>query len=483
MEMKKIKIIFLMVVGLLLLAGGQALAEEQGADGKFTVTVLENAKGTVSVSQTQDGTYTNPCTLDVIQEEGVDKGNGIGYFKVTPEEGWELYYLYEKNGESFDIAYTCSKIADEGDSIIYSGRVVSPKDVALYPVFKNTETGEFAYVEGTEPEVPINIKLQTAENKAGTALVAHNNYTIDANEQAFYHEIFFKNMDAYRNTCNFDIKVKALEGYEFHNLVVDGKTTNGGSVIQWMGHPDELEDGSVVWNAYISAEDAEKFAVDGILKLRPIFKNIETGELVYSDETPVTPPEPDNPEPTDQRDWVNVTIAQNPCGFFEIQEGANTEWTNGQLPAWNDSMGGEKFLMFSFGARPEEGYSFYKLETDAKTDIKLYPHPKDEEKNLEIFVCETRYPIEQTITDIIYYPIFKNNTTGELVYPEGYPGKETSNRPETPEATTKTDTEARETKGTNPKTGIQEEMLWGAVALLSVAVLAVIAGKCLVSKK
>lgn len=43
--MKKIKMIFLMVAGLLLLAGGQALAEEQGASGKFTITVLENAKG------------------------------------------------------------------------------------------------------------------------------------------------------------------------------------------------------------------------------------------------------------------------------------------------------------------------------------------------------------------------------------------------------------------------------------------------------
>lgn len=141
--------------------------------------------------------------------------------------------------------------------MIYSGRVVTPKDTTLYPVFKNTETGEFAYVEGTAPEVPTNIKLQTAKNKAGSALIAHNDYTVDLNDQVFYSEIFFKNTNAYQNTCYFALKAKGLEGYEFFNLVVDGKTTNGGSVIQWMAHPAELEDGSVVWDAYISAEDTK----------------------------------------------------------------------------------------------------------------------------------------------------------------------------------------------------------------------------------
>lgn len=369
--MKKIKMIFLMVAGLLLLAGGQALAEEQGASGKFTITVLENAKGTVSVSQSQHGEYTNPCTLEPIQDEGGDKGQGRCYFKVTPAAGWEFDNLYEKSGEAFYSAYGCTKIGDEGDSVIYSGYVVNPKDVTLYPVFKNTETGEFAYVEGTAPEVPANIKLQAAENKAGSVLLAHHDYTTDIDEQTFYPEIFYKSTGAYGNTCDFALKAKALEGYEFHNLVVDGKTTNGGSVIQWMGHPDELEDGSVVWDAYISAEDAEKFAVDGILKLRPIFKNIETGELVYSDETPVIPPEPETPETP---------------------------------------------------ADPE------KPETPDKP---VAPAP---------------------------------------------------DTPITPQEPTKTDTEVTETKSTNPKTGIQEEMLWGAVVLLAVAALAVIAGKHLAQK-
>lgn len=371
MEMKKIKFIFLMVAGLLLLAGGQALAEEQGADGKFTVTVLENAKGTVSVSPTQGGTYTNPCTLEVIQE-GIDKGQGIGYFKVTPEDGWKLYGFYEKDGEAYNPACTHHEVAKDENSVIYYARLYSSKDVSIYPVFQNVKTGEFAYIEGTEPVVPTDIRIQTAENKAGSALVAYNDYTIDLNEQVFYQEIFFKNTNGYSNTCYFSVKAKALEEYEFHNLVVDGKTTNGGSVIQWMGHPDELEDGSVIWDAYISAEDAEKFAVDGILKLRPIFKNIETGELVYSDETPVTPPEPETPETP---------------------------------------------------ADPE------KPETPNKP---VAPAP---------------------------------------------------DTPVTPQEPTKTDTEVTETKSTNPKTGIQEEMLWGAVALLAVAALAVIAGKYLASKK
>lgn len=367
--MKKIKFIFLMVAGLLLFAGGQALAEEQGSGEKFTVTVLENAKGSVSVSQTQDGAYSNPCTLEPIQEEGVDKGWGRCYFKVTPAAGWEFDNLYEKSGEAFYSAYACSKIADEGNSVIYSGSVVIPKDVTLYPVFKNIKTGEFAYVEGTAPEVPTNIKLQTAENKAGSVLLAHHDLTTDLVEQTFYPEIFYKSTGAYGNTCDFYLKVKALEGYEFYNLVVDGKTTNGGSVIQWMGYPTESEDGLIIWDAYISAKDAEKFAVDGVLKLNPIFKNIETGELVYSDETPVTPPTPDNPDPE----------------------------------------------------KPE-------------------------------------------------------NPPVEPVNPA--PGTS-----ETTQEPAKTDVEVTEIKSTNPKTGIQEEMLWGAAAIIMVAALAVVAKKRRISKK
>lgn len=365
--MKKIKFIFLMVAGLLLFAGGQALAEEQGPGEKFTVTVLENAKGTVSISQTQDGTYTNPCTLEVIQE-GIDKGKGIGYFKVTPEEGWKLNGFYEKNGEAYNPACTHHEVAKDENSVIYSASLYSSKDVSIYPVFQNVKTGEFAYVEGTEPVVPTDIRIQTAENKAGSALVAYNDYPIDLNDQVFYQEIFFKNTQGYSNTCYFSIKAKAMEGYEFHNLVVDGKTTNGGSVIQWMGHPADLEDGSVVWDAYISAEDAEKFAVDGVLKLNPIFKNIETGELVYSDETPVTPPDPDNPD----------------------------------------------------SEKPE-------------------------------------------------------NPSVEPVNPA--PGTS-----ETTQEPAKTDAEVTEIKSTNPKTGIQEEIMWGAAAVLMATALAVIAGKRRIQK-
>lgn len=369
--MKKVKLIFLMVAGLLLLAGSPALAADTVSADTFTVTILDNAKGAVSVSPTQDGEYTNPCTLEPIQEEGVDKGQGRCYFKVTPEAGWEFDNLYEKSGEFFYSAYSCSKIADEGDSVIYSGSVVTPKDVTLYPVFKNTETGEFAYVEGTAPEVPTNIKLQTAENKAGSVLLAHHDYTTDLNKQTFYQEIFYKSTGAYSNTCDFALKAKAREGYKFHNLVVDGKVTNGGSVIRWMGHPADLEDGSIVWDAYISAEDAEKFAVDGVLKLYPIFENIETGELVYSDETPVDPVDPVDPvEPVDP---VNPVDPVKP----------------------------------------------------------VKPEP--------------------------------------TVIPAGNEGTQT-------QVTTKTES-------TNPKTGIQEEMLWGAAAVISVAALAVVARKRLVRKK
>ncbi|WP_074617638.1 hypothetical protein [Eubacterium maltosivorans] len=327
--MKKVKLIFLMVAGLLLLAASPALAADPVSADTFTVTILENAKGAVSVSQTQDGEYTNPCTLEPIQEEGVDKGKGECYFKVTPEPGWELDNLYEKSGEIFYGAYSCSKIAEEGDSVIYSGRVVTPKDTTLYPVFKNTETGEFAYVEGTAPEVPTNIKLQTAKNKAGSVLIAHNDYTVDLNDQVFYSEIFFKNTNAYQNTCYFALKAKGLEGYEFFNLVVDGKTTNGGSVIQWMAHPAELEDGSVVWDAYISAEDTKKFAVDGVLKLSPIFKNIETGELVYCDETPVDPVDPVDPvNPVNPVDPVKPEPTVTPAGNEGTQVTTKTESTN-----------------------------------------------------------------------------------------------------------------------------------------------------------
>ncbi|SDP43676.1 hypothetical protein SAMN04515624_1122 [Eubacterium maltosivorans] len=328
-KMKKVKLIFLMVAGLLLLAASPALAADPVSADTFTVTILENAKGAVSVSQTQDGEYTNPCTLEPIQEEGVDKGKGECYFKVTPEPGWELDNLYEKSGEIFYGAYSCSKIAEEGDSVIYSGRVVTPKDTTLYPVFKNTETGEFAYVEGTAPEVPTNIKLQTAKNKAGSVLIAHNDYTVDLNDQVFYSEIFFKNTNAYQNTCYFALKAKGLEGYEFFNLVVDGKTTNGGSVIQWMAHPAELEDGSVVWDAYISAEDTKKFAVDGVLKLSPIFKNIETGELVYCDETPVDPVDPVDPvNPVNPVDPVKPEPTVTPAGNEGTQVTTKTESTN-----------------------------------------------------------------------------------------------------------------------------------------------------------
>ncbi len=477
-KMKKVKLIFLMVAGLLLLAGGQALAADPVSADTFTVTILENAKGAVSASQTQDGEYTNPCTLEPIQEEGVDKGQGRCYFKVTPEPGWELYDLYEKNGELFDLAYSTHKIADEGDSAIYSGHVVTPKDVTLYPVFKNTETGEFAYVEGTAPEVPANIKLQTAENKVGSALLAHNDYTVDLNDQVFYPEIFFKNTHAYQNTCNFSVKIKALEGYRFYDLVMDQTIEYGTGVISSMGKPVTLADGSVVYDAFIDVQNIESYSMDGVLKLYPIFRNIETGELVYCGETPGKP---------DQIAWVNTTVAENACGWFGMRENEHEEyWTKGQLIAWNDGMSGEKKLMFNFGVRPEEGYSFYKLETDVKTNIELFPYPKDEENNLEIFGCFTTYPIEQTIENIIYYPIFKNDITGELVYPEGYPGKENPNppqEPQEPQEPTETDTKVIKTESTNPKTGIQEEMLWGAVAALTVAALVVVARKQLVRKK
>lgn len=366
--MKKIKFIFLMVAGLLLFAGGQALAEEQGSGEKFTVTVLENAKGSVSVSPTQDGAYTNPCTLEVIQE-GVDKGKGIGYFKVTPEDGWKLNGFYEKNGEAYDSACGYYEVAKDENSVIYSASFYSPKDVTIYPVFQNIKTGDFSYIEGTEPVVPMDIRIQTAENKAGSALVAYNDYTVDLNDQVFYQEIFFKNTQGYSNTCNFAVKVKALDGYRFYDAVMDQTKEYGVSVISSMGRPEELEDGSIVYDAFIDAEEVRTYSTDGVLKIYPIFRNIETGELVYSDETPVTPPDPDNPDPE----------------------------------------------------KPE--------------------NPPVEPVN---------------------------------------PAPSTSETPQEPE---KIDAEVAESKTSNPKTGIQEEIMWGAAAVIMVAALAVVAGKRLINKK
>lgn len=99
-----------MVAGLLLLAASPALAADPVSADTFTVTILENAKGAVSVSQTQDGEYTNPCTLEPIQEEGVDKGKGECYFKVTPEPGWELDNLYEKAERFFMVPIAAPRL-------------------------------------------------------------------------------------------------------------------------------------------------------------------------------------------------------------------------------------------------------------------------------------------------------------------------------------------------------------------------------------
>lgn len=363
--MKKVKLIFLMVAGLLLLAASPALAEEQGT----TVRVGKSNQGEILINSAADA----QSYKDVIVNDSKDGKYFIGVKTYDPN--WEFNGIICVDSYGRQIQGTWereSADSDNGpgpnvDGFDVNAQIISiPSglNVDVYPVFvnrkdvSNWQTSRAINLPARQVEEPEpEFKIQVKSNPHGETLISYQSgiseYYID-----FYNEVYNINEDG-----EYALGVKPDEGWAFDSFVcldAEGNEVKEAKVVELssMEHPGygpDIEgfEHHAKW-IYIPA---------GInATVYPVYKNLETGELVYSDETPVDPVDP--VDPIDPVDPVKPEPTVTPAGNEETQTQITTK-----------------------------------------------------------------------------------------------------------------------TESTNPKTGIQEEMLWGAAAVISVAALAVVARKRLVRKK